>query len=237
MNILTENEQRSINESYISFYGSFAQQNPQAFVSINRLLNTYNFTTIIEFGTHTGGLSVLLSVYTYLSKIPNVNFRGDGSAIFPNASYHRQGKAFYTFDNVERDMGVIALIKQLGGIFLRADTLNDKSAIEAIRALINNSGSGRVLLLCDGGCKKKELELYGGSLKPGDFIMLHDWAYDEKAREENIKNGVWVPWECSWESEAEGYEHGIKDICENHKIVQLHSDEFDKVAWFCGVKQ
>lgn len=237
MSPLVQHEQSLIRAGHQSFFGAFAQQNPAAFLSFNRLLNAHNFDTIIELGTHDGGLSTMFALYCYLSKRIAWSINEQEPSLYKNKTHHRRPKQFVTFDNVRRDEGAIVALKHLGTLFMQQDTLFDEENIAGIRRMIDNERNGTVLLLCDGGNKKRELELYGSALKPGDFVCLHDWARDEAAFETNKRNGVWHGWESRWEDGVgEGQQFGIKDLCERYGIEQIYADEFDKVAWFVGVK-
>lgn len=248
MNPLIQHEQTLIKAGHQSLWGSFAQQNPGILVSFNRLLNAHNFDTIIELGTHDGGLSTLFALYCYLSRYKAQCVVGEPVA-YKNQTHHRKPKSFVTYDIVRRDATAIAAIHHLEGRFVQADTLDDILTIDDIRSSIEDPASGTVLLLCDGGNKKRELELYGGSLKPGDFVCLHDWAYDRAAAAENARQGIWHAHETMWEDQADPeyetfqypligrYRYGIKDLCERYGIEPIYRDEFDKVAWFVGVKR
>jgi hypothetical protein len=236
MSVLQQNEKKILASlNHYSFFGAFAQQNPKSYLSINRLLNARNFDTIIELGTHDGGLSALLAFYCFLSKNKSYCENSSEPSLYKNSTHHKSPKQFYTFDIVKRDLSMINLIDGLGGTFLQLDTLHNKANIASIGELIKRGGS--TLLICDGGDKKAELDLYGGFLKTGDVVMAHDWAKDKEAHQRNKDSGTWSGWEIRWENGvAEDEQFGIKDICEKHKIMQIFSEEFDDCAWFCGVK-
>ena len=236
MNKLKERENNDIKGMCVPIFGVLAQQNPMAILSINRLLNIHNFTNIIEFGTHAGGLSILLSLYCLQSNILAKCDNSNEPTLYINNTHHKQPKHFFTFDNVIRDSSIISLIKQMGSTFEQLDLLNDESAIKYIKFMIGSVG--RTLVFCDNGNKLKELEIYSESLKSGDIIMAHDWAKDSEMFEYNKKNGIWHGWEVRWE-DGEGKENkfGIREICEKNNIEQVYSEEFDKCAWFCGRKK
>lgn len=224
-----------IRAAHQSFYGAFAQQNPRAFLSFNRLLNVHSFDTIIEIGTHDGGLSTMFALYCCLSEQKAISVNPNEPILYKNQTHHRSPKKFWTFDIVERDLAATKGIERLHGSFVRRDTLNDETTIEDIRQLIEYGRS--TLLLCDGGNKKKELELYGSSLKSGDFVALHDWARDEAHFESNKARDVWHGWETRWENGiGDTQQFGIKDLCDNYGIQQVYATEFDDSAWFVGCK-
>ncbi len=236
MNTLLSHEQSLVRAGHVPFFGCFGQQTPAAFLSINRLLNVHSFDTIIEIGSHDFGLSTPLALYCALSRMPAQCDNANEPVLYKNNTHHKRPKTFYTFDYVLRDRNAALMIQYLGGHFKQADMLTNETNIEDLRSLIRSSGS--VLLLCDGGCKKRELDLYGEALKNGDFVMLHDWAYDDVAFDRNKREGIWMSHETKWEDGiGEGQQFGIKALCERYGIHQVYAEEFDKVAWFCGQKQ
>lgn len=234
-NPLLQHEHALIRQSFLSFFGGYAQQRPDAFVSFNRLLNAHNFDRIIEIGTHTGGLSLQFALYALLSRTQVVCDDPSEPALFVNRTHHRSLKSFTTYDIAIRDKSIIQILRAMGANFVQADTLNDPKTIETIRAQI--AAPGTTLLLCDGGNKHKEFELYAPALKPGDFIMGHDWAYDEAAFECNKRDGVWRGWELKWQTGEGDQNFGIKDICERNGLKRVYAEEFDPVVWVCCVKE
>lgn len=235
MNQLLELERSQIQNSHWPFFGCFMQQNPQAVLSLNRLLNAHNFSTIIELGTHDGGLSTLFALYCFGSKYPAESPDPNEPSLYKNRTHHKSPKSFYTFDLFLRDVPRIRMLIELGATFHRLDFLKDAYSIEYIGGVIRSPGT--TLLLCDGGNKKKEFEIYAPFLKEGDVIMAHDWAFDEEAFNKNKKEGIWVGWESRWENgSGADQQFGIKDVCVKNGIVQVYEEEFDKCVWFCGVK-
>lgn len=67
---------------------------------------------------------------------------------------------------------------------------NDVFAIESeIGSLINSEG--RTLLLCDGGNKRKEFQVFHKYLKKGDVIMAHDYAPNETIFQKEYFGKIW----------------------------------------------
>lgn len=224
---LKEREFQEISNSHWQFFGCFMQQNPNAVLSLNRLINNHNFKNIIELGTHDGGLSTLFAIYCFGSNFNAFASHANEPSLYKNKTHHKDPKKFYTFDIFLRDIPRIKLITELGAIFKQIDFLNNVDHIEYVKSLI--SLPGKTLLLCDGGDKIKEFEIYSSSLKTGDIIMAHDWAKDEEAFNKIKDNNIWNCWESKWE-------RGIKESCEKNNIRQIYSEEFDSCVWFCGVK-
>lgn len=227
MSLLKDNEQAAINMSHFSFFGAYMQQTPNAVLSLNRLLNSYNFDTIIELGTHDGGLSTLFAIYCYGSQHKAYAGHDGEPSLYKNNSHNKSPKQFHTFDIFQRDIPRIEMLKMLGTNFRQIDFLTDQANINYIGGLIKNGGS--TLVLCDGGNKPKEFELFSPFLKKGDIIMAHDWAYDKEAFAKIKERGIWMGQETEWSQ--------IKDSCEKYDIMQVCQDEFDDVVWFCGIKR
>lgn len=233
MNPLRLQERELVNRFSWSFYGCYCQQNPAAIIALNRLLLGYDFSRIIELGTHLGGFSTLFALYCLESNQP-ISAEANEPALAFNGSHNKFPRDFYTFDNVCRDKNRFDLLKGMDAHVEIRDFLNNTDDIAYIKGLIPSRA--RTLLLCDGGCKKRELDIYAGSLRQGDVVMLHDWAYDERAFERLRQTG-WTGWETRWENGVgEKQQFGIKDICEREGVVQIFPEEFDQAAWFAGIK-
>jgi cephalosporin hydroxylase len=223
---IQEVESRHINNGHWPFFGCFMQQTPNAVMSLNRLINTHNFSTIIEFGTHDAGLSLLFAMYCLNSHIPCVSDNPNEPVLYKNNTHHKQPKSFYTFDNVVRDKNATHLLRELRANFLQRDILNNDETIQEIGNIIKQPG--KTLLLCDNGNKIREVELYSKFLKVGDIIMSHDYAIDRERAKYNKENGIWPSCELILDD--------IKSSCELNKIRQIYTEEFDNSVWFCGVK-
>jgi hypothetical protein len=236
MNELKRRESEYIKNAFWPFFGCFCQQNPNAVLSLNRLLLAHDFDTIIELGTHSGGLSTLFALYCLGSQMPATSpDPTELTAGFINTFHHKHPKTFHTFDNILRDKNRTDLLLRMGTNFRQLDLLENINDIEYVRSIIKTGRT--VLLLCDNGNKRREFELYGSSLKPGDFIMTHDYAKDKQTFELNKANNIWHSWETRWEDKDDDYSFGVKDLCERYNIKPMYAEEFDPVVWFCGQKQ
>ena len=90
------------------------------------------------------------------------------------------------------------------------------------------SGKGQVLVLCDGGNKIKEFEVFSRMLKSGDIIMAHDYSRDENLYQAYIKNHVWRWCEIQY-----------KDIAlavETNNLEPVLTEEFQEAVWTCWKK-
>ena len=90
------------------------------------------------------------------------------------------------------------------------------------------SGKGQVLVLCDGGNKIKEFEVFSRMLKSGDIIMAHDYSRDENLYQAYIKNHVWRWCEIQY-----------KDIAlsvETQNLEPVLTEDFQEAVWTCWKK-
>ena len=222
MNELEKNRENILKNMHSSFFGCFAQQRPEAFLAINDLLNFYNFTNIIEIGTHDCGLSIPLALYCLNSKVPVEAEKQTEPTLYKINSHHKQPKQFYTMDIEVRDIHSIELIKQMGAQFFKVDCFEKE---EEIGKLIQSNG--RSLILCDGGDKPKEVNVFSKYLKKGDIIMGHDFFYG-KEEDEKYLNEVWYGKELCFED--------VEETFRKEDVSIVHRETFDPVVWMCAIK-
>jgi len=110
---------------------------------------------IVELGSGMGGFSLFLYLH----------------AGFRNAS-------FYTWDVNAVHMATRPFAEKIGFSHhcYQGDVLKDEQTIEQIRNVL--SLTGKTLLFCDNGHKATEVKLYVPSLKPGDYLAVHDWEHE-----------------------------------------------------------
>jgi hypothetical protein len=108
-------------------------------------------------------------------------------------------------------------------------TINVKSVFEDYEIVEDYiSVKGQVLVLCDGGNKIKEFDVFSKLLKSGDIIMAHDYSYDENLYQAYIKNHVWR-W-CQLQ---------YKDIAlavETNNLEPVLTEDFQEAVWTCWKK-
>lgn len=146
------------------------------------------FDTVIELGTGNGGFTLYIA--EKCSKI-----KAD----------------FYTFD-IRQIINSASLkkLKQLGGTFLKEDT----NKTDRVKDFIKNSG--RVLILNDGD-KITSFNIYGPLLKPGDYMFIHDYYYEEPA----IFDGV-----ATWDDFKDGME-------KFNLVISSYTKVFKNYLWMC----
>jgi cephalosporin hydroxylase len=91
------------------------------------------------------------------------------------------------------------------------------SAEQEIKDLIQSEG--KTLLLCDGGNKQKEFEVFHKYLKSGDIIMAHDYAPNAQAFAEDYISKIW-----NW--------HEFQDSFADFKGLEPYMQNlFKKYSW------
>lgn len=169
----------------------------------NEFLTLEKFDTIIEIGTQMGGL-----IYLIDDIVKNL-----------------EGKSkIYTFDIGYRDY-VDKECRNRGIDFICMDEYSDEFHVK-ITNLIEYGG--RVLLLCDGGNKIYEFNKYSDTIKVGDFIMVHDYAFSDKVFNENIKNIIW-----NW---CEVRYSDIESSATKNNLSKYNDVDFESAVWGCFTK-
>ena len=95
--------------------------------------------------------------------------------------------------------------------------------------IVNNlQRPGTTVLLCDGGLKKMEVNLLTDYLKPGDYVMAHDYVRNKAYFEEAINHRIW-----NW---CEITDDDIQETIARNNLEVYLRDEFQNVAWMCRRK-
>lgn len=181
-----------------TFFGLTMSQHPHAPLKLNQLLMASQPARIIEIGAGNGGLTVLLALYAKMS-----------------------GCKLYSYDKTPGKHA--ALLDQLGYPVILQDVLENDDNIREVKALV--SSPGRTILLCDAG-KALEFNLYVPSFKPGDLVLMHDFAPDEASYKRDFEGKIWN-WHEAW------YDR-VSQTSIACGIV--HSSWSNDVAWSLGYK-
>jgi hypothetical protein len=88
---------------------------------------------------------------------------------------------------------------------------------------------GKVLVICDGGDKEKEFNVFSEYLKSGDVIMAHD--YRENDEEWKTKTNFW-----QWPYASDTSFENIKDAIEKNNLSPYKYDECKFVFWASYIK-
>ncbi len=191
--------------------GSFLHENlhtTQQVIDIKlffeKLLVEENFDIIIELGTSFGGLTYILD-----------------DIVKENHLTHN----IHTFDFSYKNY-VDSFLKERGCHYY---ILDERESVykHTVQELIE--AHKKVLLLCDGGNKKEEFNLYSKYIKSGDIIMAHDYCESVEIFEGEIKNKIWDWFEISYED--------IKNSVLNNDLVKYNKVDFKRAVWACYIKQ
>lgn len=176
-------------------------QTPEIVTYFTKLITEIKIDSIIEIGTHKGGLTYLLNGLKDSSCDLN-SFELIKSNIDPKV--------------LESDINL-----HIGNCF-------DPKIEDMIKDLIQTSG--RVLLLCDGGNKDIEFQVYSKYLKTGDIIMLHDYQDNKSdfSKYQKLR---------SWNFPAESSYDAIRESAEYNNLEKFMYDDFCSVFWGCYIKK
>lgn len=129
------------------------------------------FDRIVELGTYNGAMAL------YLSRVA------------------RGGSEVISYD-INPDL---LMLPMDSGVDVRWGNYFEEGTQGEIRRLVSWT-RGRVLLLCDGGYKQDEFRMFAPMMKPGDVIMVHDYAEThEEYREFTRRIGWFDDPDCCWE--------------------------------------
>lgn len=221
MNSIQDIQRFHIENMYYPFYGSFAQQTPQAFIAINNLLNAFDFSTIIEVGSHSFGLSTFLALYCCNSKMLQQSPEDHGLN-FKNYLHHKNPKDFITYDIDIKDSNALKIIEALSGKFRQRDIFKDEENLKK-----DIKRKGKTLVLCDGGNKIKEFKYIAPFLKTGDILMAHDYMENEDVKLKCLNK--------EWGS-CEIMDKDVKEELELYNLIPIYKEIFDSVFWLCVTK-
>lgn len=172
---------------------------------IENLFNTIfaenKICQIIEIGTNRGGLSILLSdIAPENCQILTLDINSGFLQFNPKDYEHN-----LTF--MERDC--LAAGKQLVTSWIQKD--------------------GQSMLLCDGGSKNKEFNLYSQYLKPNDIILLHDYIDNPDIWTESCLK-------YKWPSSPESSMAAIKKSVKQYGLEEYQYDYACCHLWGCFKK-
>lgn len=188
-------------KSSFEYKGIPTQQVPEVLLVFEDFLKNEKFDNVIEIGTSYGGLSLFL-----YEKSKELNF------------------SFTTYDISESRVKKFWNDNELPFNYKIEDCFSEKTQSEIISKITN----GKNLLLCDGGNKIKEFNLFSKYISVGSYIMAHDYSKDWQYYNENVKNKIWNWCEIRDENLEESFE-----IVEKSKYYE----NFSNVVWICCVKK
>lgn len=199
----------------VAYRHTSIQQRPDILNAFYEMILTTNPSQIIEIGTYSGGLTLILKDIIDLLDL-NTNlytYEVNDTSLLKSHISERNLKNIYSYNN--------NLFNYSNLSFSSDDAKNE------IKNLIQQNGT--TIVLCDGGYKQCEFNLLSQYLKPNDIIMAHDYAPNSDYFEQYMKNKIW-----NWH---EIQDSDINNSCELYALDPYMSDEFLSVAWVCKKKR
>jgi len=143
-----------------------------------KFLNEHPVKYLFEIGTYKGGMSLFLA-----------------------AQCLQRGIVFGTTD-ITRQPELESRLSQrldLPRYFYEGDVFDLKKN-NFLPKLLERGDCHPMLLYCDGGDKISEMRTFAPKLKPGDFVVMHDWEWEVKPKDveivERMLERVWFD-ECA----------------------------------------
>jgi len=195
------------NDGLTCYLGQGAQQNLTAFNVFYNFLYEIRPKRILEVGTGLGG-------FTYFLKL--------------------------TIDELELDTKIRTYdtnrfssqkILEENGVDLRIENIFSQDYMKVISQEVIEyiQEPGITLVLCDGGFKIGEFNLLSEFIKPGDFIMAHDYSCNREYFEEHVNRKIW-----NW---IEIEDTNIENASSVFNLVPFMPSEFQEAVWVCKRKQ
>lgn len=175
-------------------------------------------------------MSQVLGVYLAL----NPNYISQFDNIIEIGTYNG-GLTSWLYDNknpnamvVSYDIdGTINQTKRTDIDFRVEDCFAEKSFNEIISYI---QRPGKTLVVCDGGDKPKEFNIFSEYLKSGDVIIAHDYSKDD-----DYWNRVTNYWQWPYESDT-NYD-SIKDAVIKNGLEPYRNEEFNFYLWTSYIKK
>lgn len=182
-------------------------QHPDVGIPFKSLFESIKPKRILEIGTAWGGLTLLLNdilIDCGLNDTKILTY----DIIELNRNHFKGCNIDYREEN----------------IFNNTKTdLIDFSVVDFIKS------DGPTIVLCDGGAKKNEFNIFADHLKVGDIIMAHDYSPTLEYFHEHMKDKIW-----NW---CEINQYDILEAVEKNNLEPFMQDDFIKVAWVCKIKK
>lgn len=197
-------------KGWFSYKGIIAQQHDNVGFAFKSLFKNVKPKRILEIGTASGGLTLLLR------DILDDLLQHD-TIIRSYDVVEKHG----LFEHINNGVKIEVIIKNVFN-----HEYNELIEIEELKSFIQQEGV--TVVLCDGGSKKNEFRLISELLKSGDIIMSHDYSPNENFFKENVNNKIWN-WLEIQDSDID------ESVIKNNLKPYMHN-EFVNVVWVCKIK-
>ena len=197
------------------YRGLYVLQNPNIINAFEKLFLKIKPKRVLEIGTEYGGLTLLLKDLLLKCDIKNFMVRTYDIKP-PNLLINHEDLSKYIEIKIEN------MFNTEGSSF----KLKENSLKDINNFLLKDSPN---IIICDGGNKKMEFDVFSDLMKSGDIIMVHDYAENNDVFQNKIKDKTW-----NW---FEIQESDIKESSERNNLDFFMKDEFEKLAWSCKIKK
>lgn len=195
-------------KGHTSYNGLTCQQHPNFKEAFAAFLNLEKFSRVLEIGTAGGGTIQFIR--------DHLDSQGNTDTLIKTFEV-KEHKWFADMRSDNMDIVIENIFSHSYREIEKPELVND---------FIKDPGP--VLVLCDGGCKVHEFNILSKFIKPGDFIMAHDYAPSSEYFQEHMKDKIW-----NW---AEIKDEQIQASIDEHGLQQVYFDNFIQVAWCCFKK-
>lgn len=193
---------------HTTYKGYTAQQHHNIFTVFENFLREVKPARIVEIGTAGGGFTLFLR--------DTLNSLGLTSSEI--ISFEVSEMSWYEeLRNQNIDIKIVNIFDQ--------PYLNLEKP-EMVVPFIQQPGT--TLVLCDGGHKITEFNTLAPYIKPGDFIMAHDYIDTWENFRNNYVDKIW-----NWCEVEEKY---IEKISLEQNLMHFNKEVFDDVVWVCKKK-
>jgi hypothetical protein len=193
---------------YTTYKKLIAQQHVSAFRIFIRFLTEIKPKRILEIGTGGGGFILFLR-----DVLDSLNLE--------SSVVRTYDVAHDVCDQILRENGVDVRI-----VNLFHETYSHLENPQEVIPFIQDHGC--TLVLCDGLNKIGEFRILSQFIKPGDYIMAHDYVDSWERYEAEFLDKIW-----NW---CEIEEKDIAECSQRNNLQHCWKDRFDEVAWVCKRK-
>lgn len=193
---------------YFTYKGLTIMQHKDVAIQFEKLITEIKPKRILEIGTSSGGLTLLLR-----DLLDNNGFESTELRTYdvndPQYLYQHKKNIDIRVKNVFNHQ------------------YNELTEKDEVIDFITQEGP--TIVLCDGGSKINEFNILSQYIKKGDIIMAHDYSKNNEYFEQNIKNKIW-----NW---CEITESHIQVSSQINNLVPYMEEEFASVVWVCKIKE